>query len=325
MVWEEIGGGRSEEVDLGLVAVKNEGIGKALSIDVGGSRGGGGGGVVGRRQGLDVRGGKTEERAVRKELGQGRWERLGRLCWGRNGNLLMATNVGVVEMDEEGRVMKTIGGEEGPGKLQYASGAAVGEDGKVYVCDFGKHCVNVYGADGGFERSFGSAGSGPGQLQNPSFMCISRGGDVYVSEWSGNRISVFSREGVFLRTIGKAGSGAGEFQGPRGVGIDEEAGHLYVADWKHKRVQVFELDGTFVRMFARDWKDGPFALSVDVEARQVLVTDCKQLTVWSMEGVYQGSITVSQWDGILQDVAVRDDGRIAMSVLAAQRYVVGLL
>ena len=110
-------------------------------------------------------------------------------------------------------------------------------DGRVYVAEYGNHCITKLTRTGDFITRFGSKGYAPGQLFRPSFLTINNN-LVYVSEYGNDRVSVFDTKGTFLHCFGKNGSGEGEFDSPYGITTDT-FGNLYVSDFGNNRVVVY--------------------------------------------------------------------------------------
>lgn len=81
--------------------------------------------------------------------------------------------------------------------------------GKVYVTSH--HCIQVFTAEGGFLRKFGSRGSGRGELDNPAGIAMNASG-IFVCDCGNMRISVFTHEGDFVTSFGKEGKKRSEFR-----------------------------------------------------------------------------------------------------------------
>lgn len=61
----------------------------------------------------------------------------------------------IVELDADGRFVRTIGDEDGEGRLKSPEGVFVAGDGTVYVADSGNNRVAVFAPDGSFARAHG--------------------------------------------------------------------------------------------------------------------------------------------------------------------------
>jgi len=155
-------------------------------------------------------------------------------------------------------------------------GVAVSAKGEVFVADIRKHSIDVFRADGRFERSWGSIGNGRGQFTIPMGVAVNAAGQVFVADYGNHRIQVFESDGTFLRTWGSNGHKAGEFSVPRGVAVSKE-GEVFVADFGNNRVQVFSHEGLFIRQWGTHGTvsgsfDRPFGVAVS-RAGEVFVTD----------------------------------------------------
>lgn len=155
-------------------------------------------------------------------------------------------------------------------------GVAVSAKGEVYVADIRKHSIDVFRADGRFERSWGSVGNGRGQFNIPMGVTVSATGQVFVADYGNHRIQVFESDGTFVRCWGSNGNKPGEFSVPRGVAVSTE-GEVFVADFGNNRVQVFSKEGEFVRQWGTHGIvsgsfDRPFGVAVSV-AGEVFVSD----------------------------------------------------
>ncbi len=87
-------------------------------------------------------------------------------------------------------------------------GAAVAEDGTVFLLDMTECRVLAYSASGKFLRSFGRKGQGPGEFAWPLIIRLSPAGEILVEDFTSRKVSVFSPDGRFLRSMSTAvGSG----------------------------------------------------------------------------------------------------------------------
>ncbi len=155
----------------------------------------------------------------------------------------------LLKQDAAGQPLWSVGQAGVPGNSnehfgdywQGASGAlAIDAAGRVYVPDTGNHRIQVFNANGTFNRSFGSQGAGDDQFNCPSGVAISpTSQDIVVVDSCNQRVQVFSNGWVYKMTLGVTGiAGASErhFNAPRGVTVDA-SGAIYVADTNNYRVQ----------------------------------------------------------------------------------------
>jgi uncharacterized protein (TIGR03663 family) len=198
---------------------------------------------------------------VRKDVAAEVWD------WGvPAGSVLAAVEDPYVQGQREVAAEQQIGvvGVPGtvPGQFNFPRALAVGADGRIYVADSGNHRVQVFDAEGQYERQWGSMcklydgaqgcqGDGRGQFNEPWGIAVGGDGSVYVSDTWNHRLQKFDSEGnfvtmwgVFETTGGELGQ-PGAMYGPRGIVVGED-GNVYVVDTGNKRVQVFGADGTFV-------------------------------------------------------------------------------
>jgi len=74
-----------------------------------------------------------------------------------NGHVFIADtgNDRIVELDASGHFVRSIGEEEGPGKLTRPEGVFVADDGTIYAANTGARTIVKYDADGRFLQAFG--------------------------------------------------------------------------------------------------------------------------------------------------------------------------
>jgi NHL repeat len=115
--------------------------------------------------------------------------------------------------------------EEGEGAGQTAGPGGVAVDsgsGRLYVGDQGNNRVDVFDANGIFEKAFGwGVKDGKAEFEVCTTSC---------------------RKGT-------AGSGNGQFNGPTKVAVDPTTHDVYVVDYGNLRVEKFDAEGKFLLMF----------------------------------------------------------------------------
>jgi sugar lactone lactonase YvrE len=116
---------------------------------------------------------------------------------------------------------------EGAGKVGGTEGLAVNfETGRLYVADAGNNRVDVFDAEGHFEKAFGwGVVNGVAEPQACTTTCHK----------------------------GLAGAGSGQLSRPSGIAVDNSAGpshgDIYVVDLENRRVEKFDEAGNFVLTF----------------------------------------------------------------------------
>jgi streptogramin lyase len=119
-------------------------------------------------------------------------------------------------------------------------------NGKMYVCEYGNHRIQIFSASGDHEKTIGSRGSNTGQFNNPKSIAVNSTGKIYVADQLNHRIQIFTAQGNYDYSIGTGsiGTGPGEFSSPRGIAVDSND-KIYVSDYSNNRVQVFTASGIY--------------------------------------------------------------------------------
>lgn len=174
-----------------------------------------------------------------------------------DGSLYVLENQGyrLIKLDPAGQPLWSVGQAGVPGSDNAHFGSlwqgpqgsmAVDRSGRVYVPDTGNARVQVFNADGTFNRSFGSLGTGNNQFSCPGGVAISPvTQDIFVVDACNQRVQVYNNAWVYKTTLGVtgvAGASVRHFNAPSGVAIDA-AGAIYVADTNNYRVQKCVLVG----------------------------------------------------------------------------------
>ena len=131
----------------------------------------------------------------------------------------------------------TCFGEKGNkyGQFQCPSSIAVDDLNCVYVADYYNNRVQVFTADGQFQRMF-SKKLGEEALTEPYAIAVDSSNIVYVSET--NSISMFTTNGDYIRSFGEMGKEEGQFNRIRGLHFDSDD-FLLVSDAGNARLQFF--------------------------------------------------------------------------------------
>jgi len=161
-----------------------------------------------------------------------------------------------------------------PNNFVYPQFVGVGEDGSIYVSDFGNKRIQKFSSSGEYVTHWGNSGKQIGDFYNPSGIAVSSD-FVFVADRDLNRIQKFSLDGEFIQAWGKKGTAEGQFMYPSGIAANN--GFLYVIDTGNQRIQIFSYDGEFVSSFGSSGLDsGQFlnVVGIDVDGEgNIYVTD----------------------------------------------------
>ena len=163
--------------------------------------------------------------------------------------LLLATSFTQISFGSEDYDLLHKWGKYGPtepNSFAYPQFIAVGEDGSIYVSDFGNKRIQKFSSSGEYLTHWGNSGKQLGDFYNPSGIAVSDD-SVFVVDRDINRIQKFSLDGEFLTTWGKKGTAEGQFLYPNGITLSN--GLLYVMDTGNQRIQIFSTSGEFVSSF----------------------------------------------------------------------------
>ena len=199
-------------------------------------------------------------------------------------------NSRIVRLDSDGNLLTSWGSRTLEGQLPPAPGTflepwgvAVDSIGNVYVADTWNHRIQMFDANGNFEREWGSFGQlsdGTGSLWGPRGIAIGADGRVYVTDTGNKRVVVFDTNGTFIQEFGTAEER--QLDEPVGIAADSH-GNLYLADTWSMRVVVFSAYGNLVTTWpvqgwAGDSLDNKPYIAVDAEDR-VYITDPERYRV----------------------------------------------
>jgi len=160
-----------------------------------------------------------------------------------DGKIYVSTTDGVVLIiDSDGNVLKkfNIGGRLVD---------LVVVDGKIWVVDASKDCLKIISEnDGSLLKVVGEKGSAPGEFVSP-FMIATDGDEIYVVDSINARIEVFNKNGEFERMFGEFGIEEGDLFRPKGVAVFD--GEVAVSDVITGAVQLFNPYGAFDGVVAK--------------------------------------------------------------------------
>jgi DNA-binding beta-propeller fold protein YncE len=164
----------------------------------------------------------------------------------------------------------------GPAEFELPTDVAFGNDGDVYVGEYGGNDrIQVFDRQGNFRRAFGKLGSGPGEFSRPQSL-VFVDNELFVVDACNHRVQVFSPAGEFKRQIGSVGREPGQFRFPYGLDLDAD-GNLIVTEYGGSRVQ--RIDRKTGRPFNQFGTPGrrpgefayPWAACIDNQQRIVVV------------------------------------------------------
>lgn len=186
--------------------------------------------------------------------------------------------------DSQGNYIEGLAGT-GTGPGQFDEPAAIAFEpatGKLYAGDVFNNRVQVFNADGSFDKSilegqFGGLIEGRAFF-GPSGITFDKDGFGYIGDFSGDRILKFNSDGNLVSTIGgTTGTDPGQFQGISAFSILSD-GNFAVSDQFNNRIQVITPTGEPVKVIGGGPGSGPgqFIQPIDIEVDQfdnLFVTD----------------------------------------------------
>lgn len=123
------------------------------------------------------------------------------------------------------------------------TGIAVDAQGGIYVTDAcASDMVQMYDANGGLVRSFGTHDTGLENFSFASGIALMNDGNMWIVDTLRHIASLFTPEGTRLATVGGKGAEPGAFQYPTCVATDG-VGRVFVAERAGNRYQCFRVEG----------------------------------------------------------------------------------
>lgn len=134
-------------------------------------------------------------------------------------------------------------GQTKQGDLVSPIGAALDDDGLLYVTDSALRRVFVY------KGTKNKLVIGDDAFLRPTGIAVNKKEKIlYVVDTLGHRVDLFDLTGKKRGSFGRQGGGEGEFNYPTHLAIDG-AGDIYVMDTMNFRVQIFDKTGKFLSQF----------------------------------------------------------------------------
>jgi len=179
----------------------------------------------------------------------------------------------------------------GNGQFNYPYGITVNSKGKILVCDWGNHRIQLFDPDGKFVSTFGSYGNGNGQFNYPYGLTINSRGNIIVSDRDNHRIQIFDPEGKFITKFGSVGKDLGQFSHPRGIYVDMND-RIYVCDNGNHRIQIFDPEGNFISSFGSQGNgdnqfQNPIGIAINSKG-SIIVSDFNnhRVRIFSSDGLF---------------------------------------
>lgn len=152
----------------------------------------------------------------------------------------------ILEFNQDGELLQTVGTEEGPGKLFSPNGLTFDDEGNLYVADWRVAKVLKFSPEGAYLQSY------PDPEQDPKVFKV--GGfapyDVQVVDGqvvaaTRNGLVTFDQEGFYTGRFGDkiAGGGDDQFNFVNAFMWDEFSERYYIADTMNKRVIAMNPEG----------------------------------------------------------------------------------
>jgi trimeric autotransporter adhesin len=146
--------------------------------------------------------------------------------------------------------------------LTSPTGVALDADRKLYIADYGNHCIRMVDKDG-LMRTFAGTGEGgfggdggpatAALLNNPISIVTDKVGNVYIADHGNNRVRKVDSKGIITTIAGSGADGGGNkgdggpataasFAMPTGIALDK-AGNLFIADAVNGYIREVTTDG----------------------------------------------------------------------------------
>ncbi len=142
----------------------------------------------------------------------------------------------VVAFNPDGTTKNVFAFERGgkEGQVGSIEGLDVGDDGLIYLADFGNDQIHVMDASGRFVRHI--------KVQRPSEVAV-RDGRIAVAAIAG--IGVLDTQGNLISQWGSRGAGKDQVDIPHGIAWGAD-GNVYVSDSQNRRIKAYTPEGRLI-------------------------------------------------------------------------------
>ena len=145
----------------------------------------------------------------------------------------------------DGKLLGKLGKGKGsaPGQFLFPTYVTLDTQGNVYVTDTLNSRVEMFDADGNYQKSFGQRDNGWGMFDKPKGVAIDSFGNLYVADSGWSNVQIFNSKGQILLFFGGRGPIPGMLKNPTAVTIDKH-NKIYVGDYINHRIEEYELVNT---------------------------------------------------------------------------------
>jgi len=127
----------------------------------------------------------------------------------------------------------------GKDQLDAPHDVVVTNNNRLFVADYGRHCICTFTIEGNLINNFGTKGSSRKELCNPRGLTVDANGFILVTD-KNCRVTIFDKYGNCVHQFGACGSDGGQFYKHSGIALSPK-GDIYVCDGGNHRVQIFSM------------------------------------------------------------------------------------
>jgi DNA-binding beta-propeller fold protein YncE len=163
-----------------------------------------------------------------------------------DGSYQKSSNHRVLAYSLEGKLLRQVGRGRGSGdgEFNFPTYLAVDGRGRLHVADTLNFRIQVFDADGRFERAYGTAGDQPGTFTRLKGLAFDAFGNLYAVDGEYAVVQIFNRSfELLLHFAGKAPR-LEYLQLPGAIAIDQKDNFIYVGEQDNGRLNVYQLVNT---------------------------------------------------------------------------------